>query len=68
MTEEQYARKLNELDRLLNDPDVPMQPARIWSLLAELSEQDLHPDGMPRTDGGPAGVGLSAGPLTGSAD
>ena len=32
-----YARKLDELDRLLNDPEVPMQPDRVWSLLAELS-------------------------------
>ena len=37
--------KLDELDRLLNDPDVPMQPARVWSLLAEISHHDLggHP-------------------------
>ena len=38
MTELDYRLKLDELDRLLNDPDVPMEPARIWSLLAELSE------------------------------
>jgi hypothetical protein len=63
MTEEQYARKLDELDRLLNDPDVPMQPARIWSLLAELSEQDLHPDGMGRP-----GASLAADGVSGSAD
>ena len=37
MTEIEYARKLDELDRLLNDPDVPMEPAKVWSLLAELS-------------------------------
>jgi hypothetical protein len=67
MTEEQYARKLDELDRLLNDPDVPMQPARIWSLLAELSEQDLHPEGVARTTSR-AGAGLGAGALNGSAD
>jgi len=35
-----YARKLDELDRLLNDPDVPMQPDRVWSLLAELSRRE----------------------------
>lgn len=39
MTEADYARKLDELDRLLNDPDVPMQPDRIWSLLSDLSDQ-----------------------------
>jgi len=41
MTETEYARKLEELDRLLNDPDVPMEPARVWSLLAEIAQRDL---------------------------
>lgn len=40
MTDAEYARKLDELDRLLNDPDVPMEPARVWSLLAEIAQQD----------------------------
>ena len=40
MTEADYTSKLDELDRLLNDPDVPMEPSRIWSLLAELSRPD----------------------------
>ena len=39
MTDTEYNRKLDELDRLLNDPDVCMEPARVWSLLAELSGQ-----------------------------
>ena len=29
--------KLAELDRLLNDPEVPMQASRVWELLAEIS-------------------------------
>lgn len=29
--------KLAELDRLLNDPEVPMQASRVWELLAELA-------------------------------
>ena len=41
MTESEYARKLDELDRLLNDPDVPMEPAKVWSLLAEIAQQDM---------------------------
>jgi hypothetical protein len=41
MTETEYARKLDELDRLLNDPDVPMEPAKVWSLLAEIAQRDL---------------------------
>jgi hypothetical protein len=41
MTDQEYTRKLAELDRLLNDPDVPMQPERVWSLLAEISQRDL---------------------------
>ena len=40
MTDVEYTRKLDELDHLLNDPDVPMQPARVWSLLAEIADQD----------------------------
>jgi hypothetical protein len=40
MTDAEYARKLDELDRLLNDPDVPMEPAKVWSLLAELAQRD----------------------------
>ncbi|HTW27105.1 MAG TPA: peptide chain release factor 1 [Acetobacteraceae bacterium] len=44
MTDNEYQRKLDELDRLLNDPDVPMQPERVWALLAEVSYHDLpHP-------------------------
>jgi hypothetical protein len=41
MTDVEYAHKLDELDRLLNDPDVPIEPVRVWSLLAELSRRDL---------------------------
>lgn len=37
MTEADYTRKLDELDRLLNDPDVPMAPDRVWSLLADIA-------------------------------
>ena len=39
-TDAEYARKLDELDRLLNDPDVPMEPAKVWSLLAEIAQRD----------------------------
>ena len=48
MTDPEYARKLDELDRLLNDPDVPMQPARVWTLLAEISEHDIEAVAPPR--------------------
>ena len=41
MTDTEYARKLDELDRLLNDPDVPMEPAKVWSLLAEIAKRDM---------------------------
>ena len=37
MTESDYEAKLAELERLLNDPDVPMEPARVWSLLSEVT-------------------------------
>jgi hypothetical protein len=41
LDQDQYSDKLDELDHLLNDPDVPMEPSRIWSLLAELTHHDL---------------------------
>ncbi len=58
MSTGEYRRKLDELDRLLNDPDVPMQPDRIWSLLADVSLPEvtsklhpkLHPLGASPTD------------------
>ena len=50
MSNAEYSRKLDELDRLLNDPDVPMQPDRIWSLLA-----DVAASGAPLATCGPAG-------------
>ncbi len=37
MTEADYTRKLDELERLLNDPDTRMEPAQVWSLLDELA-------------------------------
>ena len=49
MTETEYARKLDELDRLLNDPDVPIEPARVWSLLAEIAHRDLANGEMQAT-------------------
>lgn len=38
MTDGDEAAKLDELDRILNDPDVPMEPARVWALLAEITQ------------------------------
>jgi hypothetical protein len=46
MTDTDYTHKLDELDRLLNDPDVPMEAARVWSLLAELSHPGTSGDGV----------------------
>jgi hypothetical protein len=43
MSTAEYSRKLEELDRLLNDPDVPMQPDGIWSLLADVTHSTLRP-------------------------
>ena len=60
MTDAEYARKLDELDRLLNDPDVPMEPEKVWSLLAEIAQRDmatapcraaLRPDGQAMLGG-----------------
>ena len=37
-----YNAKLDELDHLLNDPEIDSEPAHIWSLLAEVSHHDLQ--------------------------
>lgn len=44
MTDNDYANKLDEVDRLLNDPDVLLDAARVWSLLAEVSRHELAAD------------------------
>jgi hypothetical protein len=49
MSDLEYAHKLDELDRLLNDPDVPMEPERVWSLLAEIAGRDLALSGVALT-------------------
>lgn len=46
MTDAEYDRKLDELDRLLNDPEVRMEPTRIWSLLAEIANRGPMPDAV----------------------
>jgi hypothetical protein len=38
MSEAEYDIKMDELDRLLNDPDSPMDPSKVWALLAEMSK------------------------------
>jgi hypothetical protein len=49
MSNLEYASKLDELDRLLNDPDVPMQADRIWSLLADVSGRTDGAHGYDRS-------------------
>ncbi|MEJ0045155.1 MAG: peptide chain release factor 1 [Rhodospirillales bacterium] len=45
MTQQDFEQKLDELDKLLNDPEVQLEPNRVWSLLAEVTEHDLTRDG-----------------------
>ena len=37
MTDDICATKIELLDRLINDPSIPMQPDLIWSLLDEIT-------------------------------
>jgi hypothetical protein len=39
MSEADYGRRLDEIDRLLNDPDVPMDAHRVWALMADVAER-----------------------------
>ena len=45
MTDREFEAKLAELDQLLNDPEVKMDPDRVWSLLAEISAREAAPAG-----------------------
>jgi hypothetical protein len=42
VTDRDYKLKLDELDRLLNDPDSPMDPSKVWVLLAEVSRHAIN--------------------------
>ena len=42
MNELDFEAKLAELDRLLNDPEVRMDPDRVWTILAEISDKDVR--------------------------
>ena len=42
MDERDFEDKLAELDRLLNDPEVRMDPDRVWTILAEISGKDAR--------------------------
>lgn len=42
MSEPEYTLKREELERVLNDPTMPIEPARVWSLLAEIAEADAE--------------------------
>jgi hypothetical protein len=41
VTVQDYERKLAEIDRLLNDPAVSLDPARVWALLADIAHAPL---------------------------
>ena len=40
MTDRDYDRKLEQLECLLNDPEVKMEPHLVWSLLTEVSQSE----------------------------
>ncbi len=56
MTEREYEAKLAELDRLLNDPEVRLDPERVWTLLAEVSARDLGRTAPPGRAAATAGA------------
>ncbi len=57
MTEPEYERKLDEIDRLLNDPQVLLEPTRVWSLLAEIAR---HFASVGDKNPGPTETGVKA--------
>jgi hypothetical protein len=50
VSDQDYEHKLDELDRLLNDPDSPMDPSKVWSLLAEVARHDCDEPVIAKAD------------------
>ncbi len=48
MTETEYRRKLSEVDRLLNDPELSLDPNKVWSLLADIAAHAASCSGPPQ--------------------
>ena len=44
----------DELERLLNDPEVPMEAVRVWELLAEIADPSSSRALAPADRGSPA--------------
>jgi hypothetical protein len=64
MTDDDHTRKLEELERILNDPDVSLDPARVWSLLAEVSQRDCSQTSAPSTAEPPKGLAARLTPAS----
>jgi len=43
MSESEMERRMDELDRLLNDPETRMDAERVWAILAEISRTAVPP-------------------------
>lgn len=44
MTDSEFQRKQEELDRLLNDPETDLHPDRIWSLMEDIARASPAPE------------------------
>lgn len=65
MTEAEYANRLAEIDRLLNDPEVTMDADKVWSLLADIADHATARK-QPRADtDAPGQQGRSGDPSSG---
>jgi hypothetical protein len=62
IADETYIRKLEELDRLLNHWEVPMQPELVWRLLDEVSEQSRAISKPPQSAHSSPDTAASMGP------
>ena len=47
MPDDTLVRKLSDLDLLLNDPDVPMEPMLIWRLASEIAKHEVSAAAPP---------------------
>ncbi len=60
MTEAEYASRLAEVDRLLNDPEVAMDADKVWSLLADIADHATARK-QPRAHANPPGKRAGSG-------
>lgn len=54
MSSQEFERKAVEADRLLNDPDLPFDPTKVWALMEEMARSPFDPGDELQALGAPS--------------